>query len=304
MDDIRRYEPWPTLAYNDFKNTGYLLHRIAQIIGKLKLSVPFEPHWANVALWITCKGLTTGPIPYQAGAFSVEIDCIDHVVLLASTWGARSQFPIKSKSVSEFTELFFDHLKKIGVLLQIYMVPQEVPNPIPFDEDTTRRNYDPGLANAWWRILVSVYKVMQRYHGKFDGETPSIGLMWGTFDLRDARYNGQHVPTTGINAGYIRRNAMNEAQVETGFWPGNPEYTKPAFFSFFYPKPEGIENQQIQPKAARWDATLGEFILDYDDLLKEPNPDQALLDFFESTYSAGAKCAKWDKELSTSGVPV
>ena len=63
------YQPWPELPYEEFAPTAYLMHMITQVVGKLKLATPFEPQWANVPLWVTSRGLTTGPIPNGAGTF-------------------------------------------------------------------------------------------------------------------------------------------------------------------------------------------------------------------------------------------
>jgi hypothetical protein len=57
------YEPWPPLSYPDFAATQHLLHMGLQAVGKLKLREPFEPQWAEVPLWLSSQGLTTGPIP-------------------------------------------------------------------------------------------------------------------------------------------------------------------------------------------------------------------------------------------------
>lgn len=207
-------------------------------------------------------------------------------------------------SVAELTRTLLDRLSQMGIEVNINPKPQEIPNPILFHEDTQIRPYNALLANAWWRILVSTYKVMQRYHAKFLGKTPPIGLMWGTFDLRDACYNGKRVVPTGPHTGYLRRNAMDEAQIEIGWWHGNPNYQRPAFYSFTYTQPEGIENAKINPSAARWEKSLGEFILDYDDVRHAKNPEADLLAFFESTYQAGAKLADWDSKLIGPGVPI
>lgn len=298
------YEPWPSLSYEKFKSTAHLLHMTTQILGKFKLHSPFEPHWSNVPLWITSRGLTTGPIPYQNGIFSFEIDLIAHQIIATSSFGARGKFHLTSMSVTQLTKKIFSLLEKLQIELQINLLPQEIPNPIPFNKDTEKQIYQPDLANAWWRILVSSYRVMKRYHAHFNGETPPIGLMWGTFDLRDARYNGIAVPTTGINSGYIRRNAMDEAQIEIGWWHGNDNYPQPAYYSFTYPQPENIEQAVIEPKTARFEKSLGEFILDYENVRNSSNPEKNLLCFFESTYQAGAKYAHWNPKFITAGEPI
>lgn len=298
------YEAWPELVYPDFESTSYLLHRGMQVIGKLKLTTPFEPQWANVPFLLNARGLTTGPIPYHSGIFTMDLDFIAHKIICSTSWHFVGEFNINSMSVAEFTQAIFKLLSQAGITIEINPLPQEVSNPIPFNKDTEQRNYNKALANAWWRILVSSYRIMQQYHAQFTGKTPPIGFMWGTFDLRDARYQSVAVPTTGPNAGYIRRNAMNEAQVEAGWWSGNANYPRPAYYSFTFPQPVGIENSQIKPASARWDNNMGLFILDYDELRKSKTPEKDLLLFLESTYKAGAALADWDSELVGSGKPV
>lgn len=294
---------WPELDYQQFKSTSHLLHMGTQAIGKLKLYTPFEPHWANVALWLTSRGLTTGLIPFESKAFSIDLDMLEHKVIVSTTMGQSESFSLTSMSVAQFVEQLFLILKNLKITYSINLMPQEIENPVPFDKDTEQQFYNKELATTWWKILVKSYLVMQRYHARFDGESPAVGFMWGTFDLREARYNGVTVETTGINSGYIRRNAMNEAQVEVGWWPGNEAYPRPAFYAFIYPQPDHIENCKIQPKSAYWNEKLMEFVLDYDELRKSSDPEKDLLNFFESAYQAGSELAEWKPGFITTGKP-
>jgi hypothetical protein len=294
---------WPALPYGEFAPTAYLMHRLVQVMGKLKLSLPFEMHWAEVALVITSRGLTTELIPYRGGGYSVDVDLITHQVTCASTSGRSAGFALAPRSVAAQTKLLLDALRDIGVEVTINMKPQEVPSPVLFHLDTGARPYEAALANAWWRILVSCDRVMRQHHARFAGKTPPVGLMFGTFDIRDVRYNGVSVPAEGPNAGYIRRNAMDEGQIESGWWHGSDNYAKPAFYSFTFPQPPGIERSKVLPAPARWDAAMGEFLLDYDDLRQSSDPDAELLSFLESTYQAGASLAGWDPKWIASGQP-
>ncbi|MBV9146441.1 MAG: hypothetical protein JO065_11020 [Acidobacteria bacterium] len=295
-------EPWPFLSYSDFAATQYLLHRGLQALGKLKLQEPFQPQWAEVPLWLSARGLTTGPISYGGGMYEVTADFISHQVACATSWKFSDQFELRPMSVAEFVKLLFELLRKANVKVAINLKPQEVPDVVSFDQDQQQRPYEPALVNAWWRILLSVQRVMQVFHGRFKGKTQPIGLMWGTLDIRDVRYNGK-AASPGAKADYIRRNAMNEELVEVGWWPGNSAYPKPAFYSFTYPQPKGIEEARINPPGARWDSGMGEFLLDYDELRKSRDPDGDLLSFFESTYKAGAERAGWDPNLIGTGRP-
>lgn len=295
---------WPTFSYDQFAPTSHLLHMATQMIGKLKLLTPFEPEWANVPLWITTRGLSTGLIPYNAVTFSINMDFIDHKIICNTSEGKREEIKLSAMSVAQFYKTFFSKLQQLGVDIKINSMPQEIPNPIAFDKDTKEYPYDAALVHSWWQILLNSYQVLQIYHAKFKGKTPPVGFMWGTFDLRDARYKvGAAVPTTGINAEYIRRNAMDEEQIEAGWWSGNPNYPRPAYYSFTYPEPKNIAAAKIKPAKAHWDDKLKLFILDYDDVRQSQNPSQDLLDFFDSAYDAGAKLAGWDKNLIGSGTP-
>jgi Family of unknown function (DUF5996) len=296
----RSYEPWPELHYEQFGPTGHLLHMIAQIMGKLKLATPFEPQWANVALWVTSRGLTTGPVPNGHGTFEVALDLIDHRIGISTSWGAVGGFGLSPCSVADVYERIFAELADAEVSATIDPMPQEVPHPVRCDQDSEYQPYQGDLANAWWRALASSEQVMRRYHARFWGPTPPIGLMWGTFDLRDVRLNGPRIPV-GPEVGYIRRNGMDRAQIECGWWAGSDAYPKPAYFSFTYPQPEGIESAVLP--LGRWEAALGLFLIDYSDVRGAGDPAAELMGFFESAYEAGAAAAGWDPALVSSGSP-
>lgn len=295
-------DPWPALSYPAFEPTRYLLHMVLQAVGKLKLAEPFQAQWAEVPLWLSARGLNTGPILYGGGAYEVRADFISHEMQWFTSSGASGRLPLGPTSVATFVDAFLDQLRRAGIDASITLMPQEVPNPVPFDADKEQRPYDRDLVDAWWRILLGAQRVLQIFQGRFTGKTQPIGLMWGTFDLRAAFYNGKPA-SPAPNAGFIRRNAMNAELMEMGWWSGDASYPRPAFYSFTYPQPPGIENAKAGPDAARWDAGMGEFIFDYDDLRRSGDPDGDLLTFFESTYSAGAAAAGWDVGLLGSGRP-
>jgi hypothetical protein len=295
--------PWPELPYEEFAPTMHLLHMGMQMVGKLTLLKPFEPQWANVVLGLTSRGLTTGPIPWKGGTFTVDADFRAHELGVSTSWGATGGFAFAPMSVAVWHDRFFSALASAGVSATINEKPQEVADPVPFSEDTAPRPYAAALVEAWFQVLQSSAGVMQRYRACFTAKTPPIGFMWGTFDLRDVRLGGTPVPPAGANAGFIRRNAMNEDQVEAGWWPGGPGYPKAAYYSFTHPQPAGIETVDPRPDAARWDADLGEFLLDYDDVRAAADPEAALLAFLYSTYIAGAEKAGWDPAWICPGRP-
>ena len=66
------------------------------------------------------------------------------------------------------------------------------------------------------------------------------------------------------------RNAMDAEEVAVGWWPGDARYPKAAFYAYAHPAPAGFENAALSPAAAHWDAALGEFVLDWDDIRRRP----------------------------------
>jgi uncharacterized protein DUF5996 len=88
-------------------------------------------------------------------------------------------------------------------------------------------------------------------------------------------------------------------QISAGFWPGDERFPEPAFFSYAYPRPDGIESASVAPEAASWQEDLGLFVLRYDDVRAATAPDDELLTFFSSTYDAAAGLMGWDEDLLT-----
>jgi hypothetical protein len=293
-------ECWPELPYDGFAPTARLLHRGLQALGKLALLKPFERQWAHVVLLPTARGLTTGPVPWRDLTFTVEADMVAHAVRVSASNGRSAAFALGPMSVADWSASLNAALDGVGVGHRVNPVPQEVADPIPFPDDDERRPYDRRLVEAWWRALMASYRIFQVHHGRFLGRTPPIGLMWGTFDLRDARYNGDPCDVTG--QGYISRNSANESHVMAGWWPGSEAYPRPAYFSYTYPAPDGLPEAAVRPEASRWEASLGEFVLDYDDVRLAADPGAELLAFLESSYGAGAALAGW-QDYRCPGVP-
>jgi hypothetical protein len=294
--------PWPALDYPTFAETQHLLHMGLQAVGKLKLHEPFQPQWAGVALWLTARGLTTGPLTSHDRTFEVHVDFVSHEVSCATSDGQKDRFGLAAMSVAHFVKALLGMLRHVGIATRITMLPQEVSDRTPFDRDDQVRAYDASMANTWWRILLRTQHVMRTFEGTFEGKTQPIGLMWGTFDIRMALYNGKPA-TPAPDSDFIRRNAMNAELIEVGWWSGSEAYPKPAFYAFAYPQPPGIEHASILPSAARWDSAMGEFILDYDRLVASERPDHDLLAFIRTTYEAGARSAGWDASLIGIGRP-
>jgi Family of unknown function (DUF5996) len=288
---------WPELPYSAWKDTLDTLHMNLQIVGKVRLALtPFEPQWANVPLYLTSRGLTTTPMESAGVIFQIDVDLVDHQVVIGTVRGETRRVALTARPVADFYADFMSHLSALNIHADFRPVPDEVSDPIPFAEDTAHSAYEPEWANRFWRVLSQADLVLKEHRSRFRGRTSPVHFFWGTFDLANTRYSGRPVtPPPGV--GRIERLGGDAEVACAGFWPGNPRYPRPAFYAYTYPKPDGIEKQTIEPAEAGWSPDLGEFALPYDDVRTSSSPREAILQFFESTYEAGARRGDWDPSL-------
>jgi len=294
---------WPELPYSAWKETLATLHMNLQIVGKVRLALsPLEPQWANVPLYLSSRGMTTTPMTYDGLIFEIVVDLIDHQVAIQTVRGETRRVALAARAVAEFYADFMSNLKALGIDAKFRPIPDEVTDPIPFARDTVHRAYEPEWANRFWRVLSQVDLVLKEHRSRYRGRTSPVHFFWGTFDLALTRFSGRPAQPPP-DAGIIRRVSADAEQICAGFWPGNEHYPRAAFFAYTYPKPEGIEEHAIEPAQASWSAGLGEFALPYDDVRVSASPRHAILQFFESTYAAGARLRGWDPGLLIERAP-
>lgn len=288
-------ELWPTLPLAEWEDTCHTLHMWTQIVGKVRLGLaPLQNHWWNSAVYVNTRGLTTSPIPYQGEAFEIQFDFVDHRLEILTSFGRHQVLALEPKTVAAFYREFLAAMHAAGIEITLDPKPQEVPNPIPFDQDEAHRSYDPEYANRLWRILLSTSMVFEEFRARYMGKASPVHFFWGSFDLAYTRFSGRVAPP---RKGIITSEAYSHECSSIGWWPGGGDVKGPAFYAYAAPPPPGYGRQRVRPDAAHYDDKLGEFILMYDDVRRAPSPRNAILDFAQSTYEEAANLAKWDREL-------
>lgn len=289
---------WPALAYDDWSDTLDTLHMILQILGKVRVALsPKEPEWAHITLYVSARGLTTGPVPSNVGLFDVEADLLHHQVVVRTADGEVEPVALRARPVAEFWRDFTGALAKLGIEVDLPSTPQEVPDPIPFPDDTTHAAYDPAAATRFWRALTVIDPVFAAYRADYYGKVSRVQFFWGSADIAVTRFSGEPC-TPPANAGFLERDAYDYEQVSAGWWPGNAAYPKPAFYAYAYPKPAGIEDAVLDVPGAAWNPDLGEFVLDYDVVRASASPDTTLRAFLDAAYAACASRSGWDPTLT------
>lgn len=294
------HEAWPPLPFQEWQPTQATLHRWMQIVGKVKLeATPFLNEWWNVAFSVTPNGLTSGLIPYRDEAFSVSFDFIHHNLYVHLSDGQMKDMPLIPRSVAGFYKEFLAVLHALEIDVPINSMPVEIVNPTAFDEDRQHESYDARAVHRWWRIQLQTAKVMQRYRSRFGGKSSPIMFFWGSCDITTVRFSGRRA-SLPEDAPLFMQLAEDQENFAVGFWAGNDNYAgvplgEPAFNAYMFPEPDGFREASVQPEAAYYHAELGQFILPYEVVQQADAQDQAVLEFFQSTYEAAATLAGWDR---------
>jgi hypothetical protein len=293
--------PWPELPTAAWRETCETLQLWTQIVGKIRLArTPWLNHSWQVALYVTARGLTTSPIPDGISSFQIDFDFIDHQLRISTSDGAQRQFALAGKSVAGFYAAIMADLAVLGIQVAIDEMPNELPEPICFSQDTRHASYDPDAVQRFFQILVSADRVFKQFRTGFLGKASPVHFFWGSFDLAVTRFSGRRAPRHPGGVPHLPDAVACEAYSHevssAGFWPGSGAIDYPAFYSYAYPEPAGFRSTKVRPEAAFFSEALGEFILPYDAVRTAAAPEAALLDFLQSTYEAAANAAKWDRD--------
>jgi hypothetical protein len=293
-------DSWPALELADWIDTRDTLHLWLQIIGKIRLTqTPWVNHGWHATLYVTSRGLTTSTIPHGTREFQIDLDLLDHRLIIESSDGRLGGFALTPETVSAFYTRLMQEMRRLMLPVSIHARPNELPEAIPFAEDQVHRSYDPDAVTRFWRMLVQVDRVMKDFRARFIGKCSPVHLFWGAMDLAVSRFSGRTAPTHpgGIPnlPDRVTREAYSHEVSSCGFWSGTAPIDYPAFYAYVYPEPPGFANARVGPSGAFYSPDFREFILPYDRVRQSSDPDEALLQFFQTSYEAAADLGKWDR---------
>jgi hypothetical protein len=293
---MKQSERWPALPLAEWKDTYATLHMWTQIVGKVRLALSANiNHWWGTAFYVTARGLTTSAIPYEKGIFEVHFDFVHHALVIETSLGESRTFRLAPRTVAAFYEEFMDALRSLGINVKVWGMPVEVPRPVRFKLDENHASYDSEYAHRFWQVLATVTPILQKFRAGFIGKASPVHFFWGSFDLAVTRFSGRRAPARP-DADIITKEGYSHECISVGFWPGDGEVIKDAaFYAYAAPEPAGFKDSTVQPAEAFYSTEKNEFFLMYEDVRMSKSPEQALLDFCESTYEAGANLAHWNR---------
>src|SRR5436190_9779796 len=291
---------WPPIPYEEWKATLATLHLWTQIVGKLRLvQTPWVNHSWHVPLYVTARGLTTSPVPYEGRSFDVNFDFIDHKLYISTSDGGIGRMELRPQPVADFYRELMEKLRALDIEIKINTTPSEVADGIPFEKDTVHASYDADQANAFFRALSFADLVFKEFRARFIGKCSPVHFFWGSFDLAVTRFSGRTAPPHpgGVPhmPDWVAREAYSHEVSSLGFWPGGEQFPEAVFYSYAYPAPDGFPAAKVEPAEASFNADLGEFILPYDAVRRGASPASSVLNFAQATYQAAADLANWDR---------
>ena len=293
---------WPALPYEVWAPTRDTLHSHTQVLGKLAAALaPPEPQLQHAALRLTARGWETLPLPAPdgSGALVVALDLRTYEAIAEHSDGRVKRVALTpDRAVADVTREVLAAVRELVGPVEIDPTPQETPWTTPLDEDDEHATFEPAHVDAYFAGATRAAQVLAALRAPYRGRSTPVNAWWGSFDLAVSLFSGR--PAQPPAGDFITRNAMDSEEVAVGWWPGQASYPRAAFYAYAHPAPEELATATLSPAAVRFDASLGLFLLDWDDAREEPDPAAAALEFARSVVRHACVVCGWDLGLAAS----
>jgi hypothetical protein len=294
---------WPKLDFEQWRATCDTLHAHTQVPSKLAARLaPPEPQLQHAALRLTARGWETHALqaPDGSGTFGVVLDLRTHEAVVEHMDGRSERVALApDRPVGEVTRAVLDAVRALAGPVEIDPTPQEVAWSVPLDQDAEHATYDRDQVSTYFAAATRAALVLAAFRAPYRGRSTPVNAWWGSFDIAVNLFSGR--PADPPSDDFIMRNSMNVQEVAVGWWPGDPRHPRASFFAYAYPAVEGFGDATLEPAAARWNGELGLYVLDWDDVIADPDPHAAALAFARSAFSHSCAVCGWDAELARSG---
>jgi hypothetical protein len=290
---------WPALGYDMWRATCDTLHAHTQVLGKLAVALaPPEPQLQHAALRLTARGWETLPLraPDGSGAFVAALDLHSHEAVAEHSDGRSARVALTpDRPVGDVTRELLEAVRGLAGPVEIDPTPQEVPWPVPLDEDREHATYAAGQVETYFAAATRAALVLAEFRAPYRGRSTPVNAWWGSFDLAVNLFSGD--PADPPSDDFIMRNAMDSQEVAVGWWPGDPKYERAAFYAYAHPAPDGFAEGDMEPAAARWEAGMGLYLLDWEDVRTASDPHADALAFARSAFRHSCTVCDWEPAL-------
>jgi hypothetical protein len=289
---------WRPLPYEAWRASRDTLHGHTQVLGKLAVALaPPEPQLLHGALRLTVRGWETLPLPAPdgSGTVGVTLDLRTFHARVEHHDGRGSSIPLTpNRSVAEVTRDVLGAVRELAGNVAINMKPQETEWSTPLDEDTAHATFDTDQVAGYFESASRAASVLAAFRAPYRGRSTPVNAWWGSFDLAVSLYSGAAAAPPSQD--FIMRNSMDAQEIAVGWWPGDHRYPRPAFYAYAHPAQSALGDLELS--AGSWNATLGEFILDWDDVVAADDPGRTALEFCRATAQHACRVCGWDASLA------
>jgi hypothetical protein len=293
---------WPGVSYETWSETCDTLHAHTQLLGKLAVALaPQEPELQHAALRLTARGWETAllPAPDGSGGLVTALDLRAHEAVVEHTDGRSRRIPLgPDRAVGEVTREVLGAVKALAGEVEIDLRPQEVAWSVPLDQDDEHSRYEPERVSAYLAAATRAALVLAEFRAPYRGRSTPVNAWWGSFDLAVNLFSGR--PADPPSRDFIMRNAMDAEEFAIGWWPGDSRYVHAAFYAYAHPATAEFATADLSPTGGRWDASLGEFVLDWDDVRAASDPHRSALEFARLAFRQACATCDWDSSLAGS----
>jgi hypothetical protein len=291
---------WPALPRQAWHASCDTLHAHVQVLGKLATALaPPEPELQHGALCLTARGWETLPLPAPdgSGAMGISLDLHAHEAVVQHSDGRARRIALTpNRPVGTVTREVLAAVREVGGAVEFNPKPQEVSWTTPLDEDEEHATYDPAQVATYLEAATRAAMVLAELRAPYRGRKTPVNAWWGSFDLAVSLFSGR--PAAPPSDDFIMRNSMDAQEVAVGWWPGDARYPRAAFYAYVHPAEPGFESADLSP--GRWDADLGEYVLDWDDVRLSADPDATALEFARAVARHACAVCDWDPALAAS----
>jgi hypothetical protein len=294
---------WPTLpAYAQWSATCDTLHAHTQVLGKLAVALaPPEPQLQHAALRLSARGWETLalPAPDGSGAVVAGLDLVTHEAFVEHSGGQARRIALTpNRAVGAVTRELLQAVGELAGAVEIDTTPQEVAWSVPLDQDHEHASYDPAQVGAYFAAATRAALILAAFRAPYLGRSTPVNAWWGSFDLAVNLFSG--LPADPPSQDFIMRNAMNVQEIAVGWWPGDRRYDQAAFYAYAYPAPEQFAGASLAPTGGRWEAELGEYVLDWEPLASARDPHATALGFARAVFAHACAVCGWEEQLAAS----
>jgi Family of unknown function (DUF5996) len=297
-------EPWPEVDYERWSATCDTLHAHTQVLGKISAALaPPAPQLQHAALRLTARGWETAPLPAPdgSGAVTVGLDLRGHEAFVEHSDGAARRIALTpDRSVGRVTRDVLAAFAAAAGAVEIDPRPQEVWWSTPLDEDDEHVAYEAAAVTRYHAAATRAALVLAAFRAPYRGRMTPVNAWWGSLDLAVNLFSGE--PADPPSDDFIMRNAMDAQEFAIGWWPGDPNHPRAAFYAYAHPAPEGFAGVPLP--VGRWDEHLGEYLLGWSAIRTEPDPHARALEFALAAFRHTCTICEWHPALLASAEAV